>query len=224
MYLKRDLMKISSISPLFSNILSQKVLIMGETGVGKTTFTFKFLKFLIETQHIAPSSISILDFAPPRFKIGEKWIGGTLDELIQTQKHLDSRILQQFEQMHWIKKEIFHLDPIKESQFLTPRLSAQSAEEVIHACCKNFNMCIPMIHHFLAHSTPILIINDVGIFLHVGGIHYIKKMMNQANTVLLNAYFGQNLIVDKGSHISEREVRILHLLSKYCTTFLCKSY
>ena len=69
------------------------------------------------------------------------------------------------------------------------------------------------------YPTPFLIINDVSIFLHLGGLRYLLKVLGFAQTVLINGYQGNSLLQDLGTHISARESRLMRILSRHLTSY-----
>jgi hypothetical protein len=173
----------------FPFLLHQKRLLWGEVGTGKTLYTALFLYYLRFIEEIPPYDITIADFGPTRVMKGQKTIGGKLTDFFP-----------EFNYPHI---------PIK-----PPRMTATNTNEVLQACCQNCLNSIPIITNFNQNPTPVLIINDVTIYLHMGGYHTLLKAINAADTVLINGYGGNILLADYQSGISARECRMMKLLRK----------
>ena len=200
--------------PKFKDLFGKKTLILGETGTGKTFFSFNYLKFLLNNS-ILPKEITVLDFGPPVIQKPTFSIGGTFAECISLMDGQDTilkpKILEVLEKF---AESIDGEDESNKLTILTPRFSAQTADQVIQSCCHNYRICKKQFDAFIRHPTKYLIINDVGIFLHLGGLYDLLKTMKQAETVLLNAYWGKRLVKDYGSNISSREHQILKVLGR----------
>ncbi len=70
-------MKFNS-SKSYQELIGHQTFLYGETNTKKTYYTAKFVQFLIESKHIDPKEISILDFAPPQGIINNNKIGGKI--------------------------------------------------------------------------------------------------------------------------------------------------
>jgi hypothetical protein len=101
--------------------------------------------------------------------------------------------------------------------FVTPRLTAKTSNEVLNAAYTNFRLSYSLLKNYLQNPTKCLIINDVGIYLHLGGLNLLLKALGICETALFNAYLGKNLLHDYGSYISQREKIVLTLLRRYMT-------
>jgi hypothetical protein len=207
--------------PPFSELIGQRTLLLGEPSTGKTTYSFQFLCFLLIRENVIPSEISVIDFAPPRISIGHYSIGGTFREIflnLSGETRIPTTLLKG---VRWLDQKYMEITKANvPNQFAMPRHDASSAEDVLKACCDNYKIAAKQLLNFLDYPTDYLIINDLGIFLHVGGFALLKRALFCTRTALLNAYFGRTLMQDCGSNISSREKRLLQLLSKTLSTFV----
>jgi hypothetical protein len=210
--------------PLHKDLVGRKTLLLGETNSGKTRFTFNFLCHLLEEHSFEPTEISVLEFAPTRVQAGQTVIGGTLRDLIQESTPLTPSFMKSINSVHWIQRESSDPCTLTPAKILTPRYSAKSTQDVLKACCVNFSATQKQLLYYIQNPTKVLIINDIGIYLHLGGLPLLKKAIGLSKTTLFNAYLGKNLLDDKGSYISRREEIMLRLLSKDLDTYLCEAY
>jgi hypothetical protein len=210
--------------PFHKDLVGHKTLLLGETNAGKTRFTFKFLCYLLKEHSLEPTEISVLEFAPPRVQSGQLAIGGTLRDLLQESTPLTPSFMKLINSVHWIQRESSDPCTVTPAKILTPRYSAKSSQEVLNACCVNFSATQKQLLFYIQNPTKFLIINDVGIYLHLGGLPLLKKALELSQTCLFNAYLGRNLLDDKGSYISRREEIMLLLLSKTLDTYICENY
>ncbi|OLS15759.1 MAG: hypothetical protein RBG13Loki_0596 [Promethearchaeota archaeon CR_4] len=204
--------------------MGRKSLLLGETNSGKTHFTFHFLCHILERKNCEPTDISVLDFAPPRIKRQNSAIAGTLGEFFRESNNLSASQANLLNSVHWLERDSsapgIHTFP----KILAPRFFARSAQDVLKACCVNFIITEKQLSYYLLHPTKVLIVNDVGIYLHLGGLRLLTKVLALPQTSLLNAYFGTTLLEDQGSYISRREGIMLSLLAKSLDTYLCADF
>ncbi len=126
--------------------------------------------------------------------------------------------------IHWVDHEANKFHPHIIPKILTPRYSARSAQDVLNACCTNFAATQKQLIYFSRNPTKVLLINDIGIYLHLGGLRLLKKVLTVTETAILNAYYGQTLLADYGSNITRREEIMLLLLSKSLDIYFCKRF
>ncbi len=210
--------------PCIEQLAGRKTLLLGETNTGKTRFTFNFLCHLLEEHSFKPTEISVLEFAPTRVQKGHIVIGGTLRDLLQESTPLTPSFMKLINSVHWIQRESSDPCTVTPAKILTPRYSAKSSQDVLNACCVNFSATQKQLFFYIQNPTKVLIINDVGIYLHLGGLPLLKKTLRLSQTCLFNAYLGRNLLDDKGSYISRREEIMLLLLSYALDTYMCENY
>ena len=210
-------------APRLESLLGRQTLLLGEINSGKTVFSFLFLQYLLQSYVYRPCEISVLDFGPPRLNTGSTSIGGTFQELLDSTLHLDD-VAPSLSQVHWVAQESLEGSLQSSPVILAPRYSSKTSQSVLQACCQNFKATFRQVKHFLNHPTPALIINDIGIYLHVGGLNLLKKAIGASQTTLLNAYYGRSLVQDYGSNISRREQIVLQLLMKHMNTYLCTDF
>lgn len=169
-------------------LLDRKTLILGEAGSGKTQLAATLLQEL--TEEVKPEDITVIDFAPER----QGDIGGKLTDYV----HLDSKVR--------------YLSP---SKVYTPRLTGNTPQQVLQYSEKNRENMEPLLNQFIQDSTPVLIINDVTLYLHKGEPQKILECIQQAHTILVTAYQGSKLDDDSGSGISSREKELTGELAGY---------
>jgi len=210
--------------PHLEELVGRKTLLLGETNSGKTRFTFNFVCSILQSKKCDPGDISILDFAPSRVKMRNLVIGGTLWEILQESNNLPASLVKLLTSLRWTERESPPSGAHTSPKILTPRFSAKSAQDVLNACCDNFVVTQKQLQYNLLHPTKVLIVNDVGIYLHLGGLHLLKKVLAFPQTALLNAYYGTTLLEDRGSYISRREEIMLSLLARSLDMYLCPRY
>ncbi|RLE65969.1 MAG: hypothetical protein DRJ38_02845 [Thermoprotei archaeon] len=163
-------------------ILNKRILILGETGSGKTRLTIEIVKFLCS--HGYSKDITIIDMAPERMH----GIGGRIKDFLT--KPLPVR----------------YLTP---PNIYPPRTLGKNREEVIKYAYLNYMALKPIIAQFIKNSTRILVVNDLTIYLHAGPLEDILECFKCSETVIANAYYGTRLIDDHGSGISKREKELV---------------
>ena len=213
--------------PSFFDLLGQKSLLIGETGTGKTTFMSLSSLIYYKITKLLPEEITVLEFGPPRIRVGDKLIGGTIQELFQAMEKIPDSLQEELTKVHWIQNQIENKQ--KSAEILRPRLSARSADDVLRACLHNFQITKAQLKLFFANPTKVLLINDLSIYLHLGSPLLVFQALSNCETALLNAYYGKNLQNDYGSNISSGEKHIIerffHRMPVYqSTNFLSEFY
>lgn len=173
----------------FSQLLGKSTLILGESNVGKTEITSKFLSYLCHQPDL--SKIIVFDMGPERFESSTHSIGGKLADY--NRKYKQNETVQEFSY------------PI-----IPPRSSSKNQSEVLDKCFKNYAMIkedfAKTIQSLMKlQDKSALIVNDFSIFLHLGSPIQFMKLLKSSQTIFVNAYFGQNLADDFGANISWRE-------------------
>lgn len=161
-----------------TDILGKKVLILGETGSGKTKLAAKLFKEL--TMLLDPEQITVIDLAPQR--VGK--IGGKITDYVN------------------VGGKANYLSP--ETAY-TPRLSGKSPDQVLHLARLNRERMEPLLNRFIQDPTEALVINDITLYLHLGKLETVLKCVRLANTFLGTAYYGSKLAEDLGTGISVKE-------------------
>jgi hypothetical protein len=200
---------IKSLHKLSKSLLNQHTLIIGEAGTGKTLFTAFFLAKLLEQRTYPLQSITILDFGPPKVLIDNKWIGGRIEDYI-------ALLSPEFPKINAILQQIVVLPENGRLKVRAPRISSHSMDEIFQLCLENYQITSRALLYYLNEPTPVLIINDVSIYLHLGGIHLLLAAIKKSKTALINGYAGNILLNDHESGISARESSIMRLLAHHC--------
>ena len=169
-------------------ILGKKVLILGETGSGKTRQAAKLLAEFMTL--VNPEKITIIDLAPQR--TGE--IGGKIADYLN------------------IHGEVKYLSP---KNVYTPRLAGKSPEQILRYAELNRKNMEPLLEKFVRNATDVLVLNDVTLYLHSGELENVLKCVKLANTVLVTAYYGSKLANDLGTGISPRERKLTEKLASF---------
>jgi archaellum biogenesis ATPase FlaH len=169
-------------------ILGKKVLILGETGSGKTRLAAKLLKEFMTL--VNPEKITVIDFAPQ--KTGE--IGGKITDYLS------------------IPSEVKYLSP---KNVYTPRLAGKSPKQVLRYAELNRKNMEPLLRAFIRNATDVLVLNDVTLYLHSGELQNVLKCVKLAKTFLATAYYGSKLTNDLGAGISSRERKLTEELATF---------
>ncbi|HEY0087947.1 MAG TPA: hypothetical protein VGB37_03835 [Candidatus Lokiarchaeia archaeon] len=157
----------------FKKYVGNHTLLYGENNTKKSYYTAKFVQFLIETKKVSPISISILDFAPKSQIIDNKSIGGKLEDYYE-----NITICCYYK----VKGEI-----------IPPRLNATNQEELYSYACHNYKLTLELLKNYNKNTTPVLIINDISIYLHLGNKNYLIETIDQSETFFGNAYYGKSI-------------------------------
>ena len=169
-------------------ILGKKVLIVGETGSGKTRQAAKlFTEFMTL---INPEKITIIDLAPRR--AGE--IGGKITDYLK------------------IPSEVKYLSP---KNVYAPRFAGKSPEQILRYAELNRENMEPLLKEFMRNATEVLVLNDVTLYLHLGELENVLKCVRLADTVLVTAYYGSKLANDLRTGISPREKKLTEKLASF---------
>jgi DNA helicase HerA-like ATPase len=169
-------------------ILHKKILILGETGSGKTKLVAKLLQEIMSL--VNPEKITVLDFAPQR--VDE--IGGKITDYAN------------------ISSEVKYLSP---KNVYTPRLAGTSPEQVLRYAELNKKNMELLLNKFAHNVTEVLIINDVTLYLHLGKLETVLRCVKSAKTFLTTAYYGSRLSNDLGTGISQRERKLTDELATF---------
>ncbi|NVM36332.1 MAG: hypothetical protein HWN81_12110 [Candidatus Lokiarchaeota archaeon] len=178
----------------YEDFIGHQTFLYGETNTKKTYYTAKFIQFLIESRHLDPKEISILDFAPPQSIIKQVKIGGKIKE--------------------------FYKDSIKcnnlffKGEIIPPRLKAKNIKELYDNACKNFKKTYSILNLFIENPTSVLIINDISIYLHIGNKNLLLEAIEKSNTFFGNSYYGSSIKSDFATLFSLREKRLVEYLMK----------
>jgi len=160
------------------DLLGKRTLIVGEVGSGKTRLTARILEELVKKR--LGDYVTVIDMAPE--SIGD--IGGRL--------HTYTNAIRE---VRYLAPEVVY----------TPRLSGRTREEVITLAMYNAMNIRRYILEYIQNPTPILVINDLSIYFHVGDPLDIEECIEVASTFIGNGYYGKRLSEDRGSGISMRE-------------------
>jgi len=186
-------MKFSKNSDL-SVLVGKKTLIYGETNTGKTFYTAKFVQYLLENNKFDYNEISILDFAPKLAYFKNLKIGGRIQDYYD--------LCLKCNMINFI------------GEIIPPRLNAKNKSEMYSNICINFKKINEIMEEYNDNPTPVLIINDISLFLHLGRNEYLINTINKSNTFFGNTYYG--------SSISSKFSKLLSLIEKKKVEFLIK--
>ncbi|MFW9874607.1 MAG: hypothetical protein ACFFG0_15990 [Candidatus Thorarchaeota archaeon] len=184
----------------FDELIDQHTLLYGETNTNKTYQTSKFVQFLLESKKVPSKDISILDFAPNFMKIKNMKIGGKIEDF--------------YEHSITCKNILFN------GEIIPPRLNSGNKTELYQNACENFKKTSKILHIYRKDPTPILIINDISLYLHIGNIKLLLGAISKSNTFFGNSYYGSSIKRDYATLFSLREKRQV----KYLIKKLDKSY
>ncbi|MHA1915267.1 MAG: hypothetical protein ACW986_03025 [Promethearchaeota archaeon] len=169
----------------YNKLLGRTTLLYGEANTKKTLLTSKFVQFLLESKNIPPKDITILDFAPNLIMFKDLKIGGKVRDFYK----LSSKCRY----------------PLIKGEIIPPRLNSKNKKELYKFACENFRKTYEILNSFIKDSTPLLIINDISIYLHIGSTHLILKAIFKSSTFFGNSYYGTSIKSDYSSLFSLRE-------------------
>jgi len=180
---------VSSRGLRFRDLLSRRVLIVGDIGVGKTALSGRLLDEAVSLGF--KDYITVLDFAPTeKFEFKAKR---------SMKDHSDS-----VDSVRYLRPPVVR----------APRIEGRSREEVIELAEENARVLEGYLSEFYNHPSRILFINDITLYLHSGPPERILEILSRAETSIVNAYRGERLREDLGSGISEREYKALKMVEK----------
>jgi flavodoxin len=178
-----------------SVLVGKKTLIYGEANTGKTLYTAKFVQYLIENKKFRSQEISILDFAPRLTYFKNLKIGGRIQDYYE----------------HSLKCNLITFV----GEIIPPRLKAKNKSDLYSNLCNNFKKIHETIEKYNNNPTPVLIINDISLFLHLGSKKYLINAINKSGTFFGNSYYG--------SSISSKFSKLLSIIEKKKVEFLIKN-
>jgi hypothetical protein len=169
-------------------ILGKKVLILGETGSGKTRLAAELLREFMTL--VNPEKITVIDFAPQR----SCEVGGKITDYLN------------------LPSGVKYLSP---KNVYTPRLAGKSSEQILRYAESNRKNMEPLLKEFIRNVTEVLVLNDVTLYLHSGELENVLKCVKLAKTFLATAYYGSKLANDLGTRISSRERKLTDELTTF---------
>ncbi|MBY9014430.1 MAG: hypothetical protein KGD68_01930 [Candidatus Lokiarchaeota archaeon] len=175
-------------------LIGKKTLIYGETNTGKTFYTAKFIQYLLEIKKINPKDISILDFAPKLVYFNNLKIGGRIQDYYENSVKCNNINFK--------------------GEIIPPRLKANNKKEIYSNICHNFNKIYEIMEIYNISPTPVLIINDISLYLHLGSNKYLINTISKSNTFFGNSYYGSSINSKFSKLISIKEKRKVESLIK----------
>ncbi|MFX1488980.1 MAG: hypothetical protein ACFFBI_07525 [Promethearchaeota archaeon] len=186
----------------FDEFIGQHILLYGDTNTNKTYLTAKFIRFLLESENLTPKDISILDFAPKLTIINNLKIGGKIQDFYENSKKCNNIKFQ--------------------GEIIPPRLTSSNINDLYLKAYKNFMKTSAILQIFKDNPSPILIINDISIHLHLGSIKLLLEIISKADTFFGNSYYGSSIKRDFATRFSLLEKRkveyLIKKLDKSCFT------
>jgi len=174
----------------FRDLLGKRTLIMGDVRTGKTRLTAELLEEAVELGF--SGVITVVDMAPKTRAVEGRTIGGRLSEL--TKAH----------------GKVRYLTPPRVE---TPRLTATSAEELLSLARLNVERIDPLLEDYVAAPSPVLLVNDISIYLQAGSAETILRVVGRAETFIANGYYGGYFSQDLGTGVSRKERDGMDLLA-----------
>ncbi len=171
----------------FKELVGFKVLILGESGSGKTVVLAKLLEEAVSLEFA--NSITLIDLAPARH--GN--VGGKLTDYTR------------------VAAKIRYLT---DHDITPPRVIGKSRAEVLRLANHNLKIGNMMLNDYENSPTETLMINDLTIYLHSGELDDVLHCIEMASTFIATAYSGSRLSDDKGSGLTGRERRLVEELAK----------
>jgi len=184
----------------FLQCIGKKILIVGDSNVGKTQLTSQFLTYLRNVDKM--DKIYVFEMGPERFQLDKTVVGGKLSDYDRTYRD-DPRV----------NEYSYSITP--------PRSASKNKLEVYENCLKNYRLIYEdfksVVENLLntLDANSAIIINDFSIFLHLSSPISFLKILKTSHTVFVNAYYGQKLTEDFGSNISWRERFLVQLLTRH---------
>lgn len=176
---------IGIIPPPLEELLGRKTLIVGEAGRGKTLMLVKIAEELRDRGLVERATI--VDMAP----IKMRGVGGRM-----------------IDYAGWLSSARY-LAPLL---VYPPRLLGTTSEDVLRYASLNASRITRLLGRYLGDPTPILVVNDLTIYLHAGDESLLERCISLSETFIASAYRGSLLADDKGTGITTRERSLLDSL------------
>ncbi|MFX1394491.1 MAG: hypothetical protein ACFFAH_13075 [Promethearchaeota archaeon] len=176
----------------FNEFIGHHTLLYGETDTKKTYYTARFVQFLLNVKKFNPKDISILDFAPKLFKYYGIRIGGKIEDYYPQSLKCNNITFK--------------------GEIIPPRLRASNKKELYDNACKNYKKTNEILKFYHENPTPVLIINDISIYLHLGSKKFLLETIRKADTFFGNAYYGSSIERSFASLFSLKEKGLIKYL------------
>jgi len=168
----------------------KQTLIVGDINTGKTARTVEILRHYINAGW--GPHITIIDLAPDLIK----GVGGKM-----------------------------RVPDIKGLQYLTasivaPRLTAVDEDQAQTLAHANARTIDGLFEQFRGHPSKILFVNDASLYLQAGGMKRFQKIMDKAETIIINAYLGSAF---PDSALTRREKKMVLKLIELCDRIITTS-
>ncbi len=168
---------------VMDDYLNRRSLILGDINAGKTLETLRIVSRWVKEGRAR--EITVLDLAPEAID----GIGGRL-------------VLPEGFEGRYLFADI-----------VPPRLTGRDAAHIARLAASNAQAIAPLFEAVLEAPRPILVINDVTLYLHAGDYGRLASILGTADTVLVNAYCGKGFV---DHPISRRERRLTKRLIHDC--------
>ena len=167
-------------------IIGKRILIIGDIHSGKTEATARIINSLDECGY--RDSITIIDLAPRYRRIG-----------LGIEEYIDVKRFR-----YYSSEKIY-----------APRLMAKNKYELYKYIISNYRVSRMLLDWYKLHPTPILIVNDLSIYLHHGDPSLLyNKYIKLAETFIGNAYYGRGLVDRFGLNIDNIERERVEWITK----------
>ncbi|HDI74248.1 MAG TPA: hypothetical protein ENF57_04520 [Candidatus Korarchaeota archaeon] len=163
-------------------LVGRRTLIVGEMRSGKTSYTALLLEELLSYF----SEVVIIDMAPA---LGD--VGLPLSHYMEIPPHVKY---------------------VRVRALRGPRKEGVTPEEVVFLAQQNASLIRPALEDFIEDPVPLLVINDLSIYLQAGPLDDLLRCLRLSHTFLGNSYYGKGLSEDKGTGISRRERKMVESL------------
>lgn len=176
----------------FEVCIGSHTLLHGETNTNKTFYTAQFVKYLLENKNFNKKTISILDFAPKFHVINGLKVGGRIEDYYPESLNCEYNRI--------------------ENEIIPPRFNANNKKELYKNAYHNYMITANAIQQYQRYPTPVLIINDISIHLHIGNKKKMLNMIKETQTFFGNTYYGTS--------ITKKFARLFSLKEKKRTKYL----
>ncbi len=174
-----------------NELIGHQTILYGESNTGKTHNAAIFLQFLLNS-NIDPKTISVLDFAPKCQIYNKRKIGGKIID-------------------YFIPPDTLGL--FLDVETTPPRLTGKNKREIKNYALQNQDLTKKALKRYLIRPTPILIVNDISIYLQKGSIRFFIKVLKSAITFYGNSYYGKSISNKYSKRFSKIESnKILRLI------------
>jgi hypothetical protein len=168
----------------YGELRGAKTILYGGLSSGKTLLTAQLLQQASEIEE--RSSIRVVDFAPPRFRVDGREIGGRITDF---GSHIDGV-------GYFVAESV-----------TGPRSMSEDSLGVWSRAWNNYQVCSEQLEGCFQSDGSVLFFNDLSLYLHFGSPTFFLRGMHSFETVVGNTFLSDDQMDDMNSGLTDIEGR-----------------